>query len=325
MGKFRKPKMFKLTKGMTLIELMVSLVILMIVLGAIYSVLTMQQTKAINVQTTSILQTDAQAALTILRWDLFMAGYGMGQNDQVFFPQNYSNTRDSLGMRSMAFSFEASRANWAPVLEVALNSDRIKVYRHEETISNFSIGDRIGIVSNKKSLLDTGLVIQDIDTISYGAGAETIPALELHLNRITNAGQGAICIVYDYNSLVNGISYYVNNQRQLMRGNEVFLENVEDIQFRYGVDVNDNGIIDSMTNYIEWHNDLSNFSQNDLMRHLFIIRTTFVVLSERGLTDYRYPDNTITIEDHTYPLNDIQRRFKRVIVQTIAWPRNYRS
>lgn len=325
MKKEIKLRMHIPVRGMTLIELMVSLVILMIVLGAIYSILTMQQTKAINVQTTSILQTDAQAALTILRWDLFMAGYGMGQNDQVFFPRNYSNTRDSLGMRSMAFSFEASRANWSPVLDVAMSTDRIKVYRHEDSVSNFSIGNKIGIVSNKKSLLDTGLIIQNVDTISYGAGAETIPALELRLNRPTNAGQGSICIAYDPNSYFNGIAYYINNQRQLMRGTEVFLENVEDIQFRYGVDENDNGVIDSLTNYNEWHHDLSNFSQMDLLRHLFVIRVTFVVLSERGLTDYRYPEASITIEDHTYPLNDIQRRFKRAIVQTIAWPRNYRS
>ncbi|MGB9720266.1 MAG: PilW family protein [bacterium] len=323
--KIKRCRIYKITTGMTLIELMVSLVILMIVLGAIYSILTMQQTKAINVQTTSVLQTDAQAALTILRWDLFMAGYGMGQNDEVFYPQNYNNTRDSLGIRSMAFSFEASHANWSPVLEIAMNSDRIKVYRHEDAASNYSIGDRIGIISNKKSLLDTGLVIQQIDTTTYAAGEDTIPALELHLSRPTNTGQGSVCIAYNDDCYFNGISYYINNQHQLMRGDEVFLENVEDIQFRYGIDENDNGIIDSMTNYVEWHHDLAGFNQIDLQRHLFVVRVTFVVMSERGLTDYHYPANSITIEDHTYPLNDIQRRFKRVIVQTIAWPRNYRS
>jgi len=139
----------------------------------------------------------------------------------------------------MAFSFEASRANWTPILETAMNTDRIKVYRHEEPGSNYIVGNRIGIISNKKSLLDTGLVIQQIDTINYVAGEETIPALELRLSRSTNAGQGSVCVSYDPYSLFNGISYYINNQRQLMRGNEVFLENVEDIQFRYGVDMND--------------------------------------------------------------------------------------
>ncbi len=310
---------------MTLIELMVSLVILMIVLGAIYSILNTQQIKAINVQTTSVLQTDAQAALSILRWDIFMAGYGLGYNDIVFSPTNYSNQRDSLGMRSMAFSFEASRANWTPILENVINSDRIKVFRHKETESNFKIGDRFAIISNKRNLMDSGLVVQNIDTISYQAGEDTIPALELQLNRITNAGQGSIAIIYDPDILANGIGYYVNNQRQLMRGNEVFLENVEDIQFRYGVDENDNGIIDSLTSYNEWHNDLTNFSLNDLVRHMLVLRVTFVALTEKGLSDYRYPDATVTVEDHTYPLNDIQRRYKRVFVQTIVWPRNYRS
>ncbi|MGQ9817852.1 MAG: PilW family protein [bacterium] len=312
-------------KGMTLIELMVSLVILMIVLGAIYSILNTQQIKAINVQTTSVLQTDAQAALAILRWDIFMAGYGLGYNDVVFSPTNYSNQRDSLGMHSMAFSFEASRANWAPILESAVNSDRIKVFRHNESNSNFVVGNRFAIISNKRNLLDTGLVVQQIDTVSYQAGEDTIPALELHLNRVTSAGQGSIAIIYDPDILANGIGYYVNNQRQLMRGNEVFLENVEDIQFRYGVDENDNGIIDSLTSYNEWHNDLSAFSLNELVRHMLVIRVTFVALSEKGLSDYRYPNPTITVEDHTYPLNDLQRRYKRIFVQTIVWPRNYRS
>lgn len=312
-------------KGMTLIELMVSLVILMVVLGAIYSILNTQQIKAINVQTTSVLQTDAQTALAILRWDIFMAGYGLGYNDVVFSPTNYSNQRDSLGMHSMAFSFEASRANWAPILESAVNSDRIKVFRHNESNSNFVVGNRFAIISNKRNLLDTGLVVQQIDTVSYQAGEDTIPSLELRLNRVTSAGQGSIAVIYDPDILANGIGYYVNNQRQLMRGNEVFLENVEDIQFRYGVDENDNGIIDSLTSYNEWHNDLSAFSLNELIRHMLVIRVTFVVLSERGLSDYHYPDPTITVEDHTYPLNELQRRYKRVFVQTIVWPRNYRS
>ena len=309
-------------KGMTLVEVLVALVIMTVVLGAIYSILNIQRSKAINVQTTTILQTDAQVALALFRWDIFMAGFGMPTSDNVIATANNisSSGSDSLHMYSMAFGFEATRANWAPVLVGATNN-HVKVFRYADALAGFNVNDTIVIISQERNLLERTLIINDIDTLEIIQGFDTIPAVDLTVSRSVTVGQGATCVRIDSASYFNGISYYIDGQNRLMRGDEVFLDNVEDIQFAYGIDENDNGQIEDA----EWYNDLTPFPATYLSRHTIVIRAAFVVLSERALGNYVYPGDSIAIEDHSYSLNDAQKKRKRVIVRSVTFPRNMRS
>jgi len=308
-------------KGMTLVEVMIALVIMTVVLGAIYSILNIQRTKAVNVQTTSILQTDAQVALSLFRWDIFMMGFGMPAGESKIYTINNSGVGDSIGMYSMAFGFEAAKANWAPVLE-GTSSNHVKVYRYSDPLAQFNVNDTIVIISQERNLLVHTVTITDTSAITYVQGFDSVPGTDLTLSRSINVGQGTICIRLDSVSYFNGISYYVDNQNRLMRGDKVFLDNVEDIQFAYGVDQNNNGQIEDPG---EWYNDLTSFSAAYLSSHTIVIRATFVVLSERALGTYVYPGDSIAIEDHSYNLNDIQKKRKRVIVRSITFPRNMKS
>jgi prepilin-type N-terminal cleavage/methylation domain-containing protein len=307
-------------RGMTLVEMLVALTILMIVLGAIYSVLNIQQTKSLNVQETSVLQTDAQVALTLLRWDLFMAGYGITRHATSIASANNANAADQITLRGVGLGFETDYTDWAPVIERVSASNEILVYRFNDSTPAFEVGDTVIIVDQEKRLLDSNCVISQIDSIVHSVAEFTLDGLKLRLNKAVSVDKGSLVFLPDRNTYSNGIDYTLVNNT-LMRGNQVFLENVEDLQFAYGVDLNDDGTFQDA----EWFNELSSipgYSPRMLYEHRTAVRSSFVMLSERRLKDYTYPADACTLEDHIYALSELDKQHKRNFVSAITWPRN---
>lgn len=313
---------------MTLIEVLVSLTLLTILLGAIYSILNLQQSRAFNVQTTATLQSDAQVALSIFRWDIFMAGYGMAPDTHSIRSMDFANMPDSVTLFGAGLAFEARDANWSPILEIVQNNNNIIVYNFPDAAQNIKVGDRLIIIKQDKKLLDSGLVVGSVDTTQHVGGTDTVPALRLGLNRNVTAGQGTIAFCADPNTYFNGITYRIINNR-LLRGNDVFLDNVEDLQFCYGYDLNDNGAFE--TN--EWFNSLAlipGYRPSMLYEHKFTVRATFVMRSDRRLKNYTswtqgYNINAdnIQVENHQYSILNT-KDYRREYVSTITWPRNIR-
>jgi len=316
------------SRGMTLIEVLVSLTLLMIVLGAVYSILNLQQSRGVSVQTTATLQSDAQVALSIFRWDIFMAGYGIAQDTHSVRSMDFANMPDSVTLFAAGLAFEARDANWSPILEIVLSSSNIIVYNFPDAAQNFKVGDRIIIVGQDKKLLDSGLVVGSVDSTQHYGGTDTIPALRLGLNRNVTAGQGTIAFCADPITYFNGVTYRIINNR-LLRGNDVFLDNVEDLQLCYGYDLNDNGTFDPG----EWFNSLAlipGYRPSMLYEHKFTIRATFVMRSDRKLKNYtswaqgyNIDADNVQVENHQYSILNT-KDFRREYVSTITWPRNIR-
>jgi len=307
-------------KGMTLVEMLVALTIMMIVLGAVFSILSIQQTKALNVETTAILQTDAQVALTLLRWDLFMAGYGMTMDDASITSDNSTNEPDKIKLRGVGLGFEADYTDWAPILQGVPGGNEILVYRFNDTMPDFQVGDILIIVDQQKRLLESNCEILGITPITYETAGFTMNGLALTLNKNISVGKGNLVFRPDMNTYTNGIEYTLANKK-LMRGDHIFLDNVEDVQFAYGFDLDMNGTIDDA----EWFDDLTSvpgYTQHLFYTHKAAIRSTFVMLSERGLRDYTYPADACSLEDHIYTLSSLDKRYKREFVRAISWPRN---
>jgi len=312
-------------KGMTLVEILVSLTILTIILGAIFSILTLQQTKATNVQATTVMQTDANIALSLLRWDLFMAGYGIGTDDPSIISGDAGNNggADNITLYGAGLAFESDGANWSPVLVPVQNSSKIIVYRFSDLATHFSVGDELILVDQNKNLLDSGLVVAGTTWTTHTAGEITVPALELDIAPgVVSAGQGAIAFSPNLSTYFSGVTYTLNNNKQLLRGNEVFLENVEDIQFAFGVDLNDNGAIEEPNEWFDDLNSIPNYTPQLLYQHKFAIRSSFVVVTKQLLRDYQYTGGAITLENNTYTPTTYDLRRKREIVTAITWPRN---
>lgn len=311
-------------KGMTLVELMVSLVILMLVLGAIYSILNMQQTRATQVSRTTILQTDAQVAFTLLKWDLLIAGLGypFGNQDAVQLIPVGGTQGAGIGLKAAGLGFEMNRLHWSYVLDAPGGPEMI-LRRWQDSLANFAQGDTIAILDAMRNpiLGYEELIVQNNpmqDTLAYvdSLWGDIIPAQRVNVGVSVSTIHGSIVMKKHSGIYYGGLTYQISGDT-LKRGTEALLNNVEAIAFRYGIDTDGDEIIDS------W-GDINNPPFNPNYNRKWAIRFTMVVTSE-GMPGYTYPDNSVTIEDnppYTYPLNDIQKRRKRAILSSIVYPQN---
>jgi len=305
---------------MTLIEIMVSLVILMIVLGAIYSILTIQQQRATVVSETSVLQADAQVAYTLFKWDLMLSGLGHPKNNAVL--TCFNNTgylgSDGLNLRGVSFGFEMNQTRWGYLLEGAGGTQLI-VSRFKDTTTWFHQSDHIVILSDSREILDPpgDVVVSSVDTFTYyDENGNPKPAQRLTIGTPAFTKNVQVVVTYNNPDIYNtGILYQVVNG-VLERGTEDLLDNVENIQFAYGLDTDEDTVIDTWTNIIP----------DSLLRptpydRRWALRYTMVVTS-RAIPNYTYPDANITLEDNTYALTQEMRRRKRTFFSGILYPQN---
>jgi len=300
-------------RGITLIELLVSLVILTFFLSAIYTLLNLQQSKATQVHKTSILQTDAQVALTLLKWDLLLAGLAYPKiNNAVESENGGTSSSDVIDLKAVALGFESGDIKWSWLLEKTDLSNTIKIVRCLDTLHTFQVSDTIVILGTNREIINPGnLIITDIDTIThYDIYGNPVSALAVKLDKAVSAIAGLVVIGY-VPAIYNGMRIEVVNNK-LVRGSDTLLANVEDLQFAYGIDTNGDDVIDS------YFDDAPHFAS---LGSKWVIRYTLVVAS-RPIGGYTYPVDTITIEDHTYGLNSIQKRQQRVILSGIIAPPN---
>ncbi|MEO0190867.1 MAG: prepilin-type N-terminal cleavage/methylation domain-containing protein [candidate division WOR-3 bacterium] len=307
-------------KGMTLIEIMVSLVILMIVLGAIYSILTLQQERASVVSETSVLQTDAQVAYTLFKWDLMLSGLCHPKNNLVL--TSFNNTgylgSDAINLRGVSFGFEMNQTRWGYMLEEG-NGTQLVISRFPDTTTYFKPGDQIIVLSDNREIIDPpGVVtVTQVDTFTYyDENGNPKPAQRVTVNLPVYTKNVQVVTTYNNPDIYNtGILYQVVNGR-LQRGTEILLDNVENIQFAYGLDTDEDTIIDA------WFNTIP----DSLLRprpydRRWALRYTMVVAS-RPISNYKYPYTSVTVEDNTYMLTEQMRTRKRTMLSGILYPQN---
>ncbi len=312
----------KRTKGMTLVELMVSLVILMIVFGAIYSILNIQQTRTTQVSKTTILQTDAQVAFTLIKWDLLLAGLGYPYESQDAIQLIPVSGVQGAGVRlkAVGLGFEMNRSQWSYLLD-EVKGPIVVVRRWSDTLANFLQNDRIMILNEMRKPIYQNLVITNdprTDTFTFidPLWGNSIPATKLVFSSVISAREGAIIFKRTDETYLTGITYQIVGDT-LKRGNEALLNNVEAIAFRYGLDTDGDRIIDT------W-GDRNNPPFNPSYTRKWAIRFTVVIASE-AMAGYRYGENTVTIEQnppYTYPLTPAQQKRKRVFMSSIVYPQN---
>ena len=301
--------------GMTLVELLVSMVILMIVLGAVYSILNLQQTKSVQVTRTTVLQTDAQVAFTLIKWDLLLAGLGYPFEQQDAL--QLTNTGGGVTLKAVGLGFEMNRSQWSYLLDDVAGT-MLPVRRWNDSLANFQIGDTVMIMSEVRGPMYYDLVVAGVDTFTYYDPIWALPtrAMRLHITGPISARAGLIVFKRNADTYYSGLNYTVSGDT-LMRGNEPLLTNVEAIQFRYGIDTDDDQIVDS------WGNQ-NNPPFNANYQSKWAVSFTMVVASE-GMAGYEYRHDSVTIEDnppYTYVLNAQQKRRKRAVLSSVVYPQN---
>lgn len=308
----RRPK----ARGMTLVELMVSLVILMIVLGAVYSILNLQQTKAVQVTRTTVLQTDAQVAFTLLKWDMLLAGLGYPYELQDAL--QLSNNGGDITLKAVGLGFEMNRTQWSYLVD-EVNGSSLPVRRWDDAHANFQAGDTIIVMNEVRKPMYENLVITAVDTFTFydPVWNNPIPALWLDVSGSISARPGLLVLRRNAETYYGGLAYTLSSDT-LMRGNEALLTNVEEIQFRYGLDTDNDGIIDSWT-------DVNNPPLNPNYGRKWAVRFTVVVGSD-VIAGWQAAEDSILIETEPVPYYhvltpDLKRR-KRAVLSSVIYPQN---
>lgn len=305
-------------KGLTLIELLVALTIFGFVLGAILSIYFYQQKRATYVQETSILQTDAQIAFELIKRDIMHAGLGLPADRMPVQGINGGqNAPDQITLFGVAFFAELSRARWNPV--ISLSTGGIIICRNwGDPTRDIQVGDTVIILSQFKSLLYPPQMNLFVTNVSV-QGDRRILTLN---NPTINVNAGGFVFRVTGNIFNTGVTYSLNqNNRILMRNNNIFLENVEDFQIAYGYDWNRNGIVEEN----EFRNNLQGLTPDSLYKRPFLIRVSIIVRTEKGIGGFRYPRRNINIEDRIINLTEADRRFNRIILRGVVFPRNLKG
>ena len=308
-------------RGLTLVEVLVSLVILAFVMGAIFTILNLQTVKATQAQRTAVLQTDAQVALTLLKWDLLCAGLAYPKTLKAVASGNagaYGGS-DFISLRAAGLGFELGglKHSWlAHDTAQIINVDSATLKAWSDTVMNFAPGDTLVIIDEKRIVLDPPgeLVVESVrlDTF-YDIWGNPMLAQKVGFDRPFSTVPGYIMVrKYGecFDDTATGITIQRSVNDKLVRGADTLLDNVEDLQFAYGVDTDGNGVIDTWTDEVP-----------DWRGHRWAIRYTMVVAS-RPIGGYQYPAGQLTVEDHTYTLTPDQLRQRRAVLSGVVMPPN---
>lgn len=300
--------------GMTIVEILISVVLLTMMVGATYTILNIQRTKSIQVQKTSVLQTDAQVVLSLMKFDLLAAGLAYPKVDTSVISLNDSgpNSEDAIRLKAVGLGFESGRIKWSWLLEAA-DANIVTVRGFDDSLFNFSVDDTVVALDANRKILDPPgeIVLVNVQPDTFVGDLGPVLAQVLTLNKTLKAIAGLTIIGKFSTIYYPGLKLEVSNN-QLVRGPDILLDNVEDLQFAYGIDRDGDGVIET------WTNDIPEFAT---LNRKWAIRYTLVVTS-RPIGGYTYPDDAITIEDHTYTLTADQKRQKRAILTGIIAPPN---
>jgi len=310
-------------KGLTLVELMVALLIFGVFMASLVQVLSLQNRKSVQVQTTSNLHMDAQVAFDILKNDIYHAGLGISVDRFPILSNDGGDNPDAITLFGVALGSEIPELRWNPVIEKSGNGVFVCL-SWEDTTKNIQLNDNIVVLASDKTLIyDTLKVTQvrrDRDTLK----------ITVNNNSASCLASSNLFVIIDRNIYLNGITYHIENidgVPVLMRGNERFLENVEDIQFAYGLDINNDGEVEDnefRDDLMDFEDEIDGFSSSTLYDRKFLVRLSMLVRTENRLQDVLYPEN-LRIENRTINFTPSERKYDRVLLTTTISPRNVKE
>ncbi len=308
-------------RGFTLIELLVSMLIFSIVMTAVIAVFVTQHRKTIQVQNVSSLQTDAQVAFEVLKWDLMMAGFGLSPTNNIINAVDGGpNNPDEITIFGLALGYELATARF----NIAINTQPVPAniitsnfWFGRDTVRNIKKGQYVYGINPESRELVSSLQGVRVDSVVYNPDS----TLTLVLANNVSYLRGTILVGVNNPVLLNtGVRYFLDANGVLWRNNVPFLENVEDIQLAYGID-GLNGTPDGEVDVNEWVNDLNGVSNNLIFENKFAIRVTLIIRT-RGIPGFDYGRNQIQSENRVINLTAFERRFDRIILQGVVFPRN---
>lgn len=311
------------TKAFSLIELLIVIAVSSILLTSLVSVFVSQSKTYSKFSDIGEVQQAAKAVLDYMAREIRMAGAGLIDRDYKF--KDGSTTATFVHISSINSSTGSDairiRGNFQGVFGIISTTvggtdegdEAIKVtYRERAT---FSKGNYITIYDrNNSEIRFVNGVSTDRKTVSF-------------------ANNDGLTYAHKNGTIFNGIQelrYYVDSTGTLRRnnfeynGNQPILENVESLQFQYGMDVDNDGIVDGWVNYIGEPLTVNGTTYSTNLTHLKQVKIWLLVrgsVPDENLNDTK----TYVMGDHVYTPPTNLRRYRRVLFETSVTLRNMRS
>lgn len=309
-------------KAFSLVELIIVIGVGSILIASLASIFVSQSKTYSKFSDIGEVEQSARAVLDYMAREIRMAGAGMLDKDYKFRGGISSTGFVHISSINSNTSYDAIRirGNFQGVFGIIsttvggtdINDEAIKVSYKER--STFSSGNFITINDRTNSEIRKIIsVSSDKKTISFANGDG--------LNYSHKNG-----------TIFNGIQelrYFVDSTGTLRRnnfetnGNQPILENVEALQFQYGVDVNNDGIIDGWANYI---GETINVNGISFLTNISMVKQINIWLLVRGtVQDENLNDSkTYNIADLNYQPPSELRKYRRILFNTTVTLRNFK-
>ncbi|RLA95321.1 MAG: hypothetical protein DRG25_00525 [Deltaproteobacteria bacterium] len=343
-------KVLKKERGFTLVELMVALVIGSLVIAAAYQVL-VGQTRVYESQEQTIdMKQDARAALDFMCRELRMIGFGVDAGTDIFVSliNNDCTSDPNIDDGTDAITFTANTDYGSFVAVDADSGDTsVSVYPAPTRTMEFKNNAVVNILDGNYNILCGSLTItNDPDGADYGDpnNPTTNPT-------VIDFSPQTLGVTVPSGSFVTvqpkTITYRVNNtilERDEGAGFEDLIANVEDLQFVYAFDADNDGNADTDANGIIWAIDSDNNGDLDLQVNadgttqalpspvdfsggindcpIRSVRVSILVRTERENPDPRFRDQyqRPRVEDH--PGAGTNDGYRRILLTNVVRIRN---
>ncbi len=313
-------------KGLTLIEIVISLGLLGFVIGILFFFLNWKVREAVRERSIAFMQADIAITRQLLEWDIWMAGYGLESSvSPIAISGGGYNSSDTLKLRSIAFITQTGR--WSFTIDDVTNSDKLVINKWDNASENLHAGDTVVIMRSNKTLVAgpvTILLAKDTSYTTQGGVTRTGLLIQLSQN-IDKLNSGSL--VFEANGsggTYREVVYALGSDETLRRSGEEVLQNVVAFWVDVGMDTTS-----ELQGNITWFDDINASWTPDYIRaRLKGVQIGIIVHSSSKDKDYTFPDEEITIEtpdgqvQHTYqiPENGMHYHWNTVII--LAKPRN---
>ncbi|MGF1546146.1 MAG: PilW family protein [Thiotrichales bacterium] len=308
-----QPVQRKAQCGFTLIELMISMVIGLLTLGAVIKVYLVNNQTYRTQTALSTMQQSARHALDVLGFELRMAGFSGCSNLDVLVPSVLTNAEitwpnDEVGQRLVGENGEDDAPDAITIARGGACGAQLNQIM-TDTVSDLQTEDATRCewdAGARLMIADCGSVDVFEATAVAQAGGSTVIEHSAAANVTGNLskayGTEAQVMALEFNAFT--VQDGPTGEPALFRGNEVLVDGVEDMQLRFGFDNNGDRAVDS---YVE-AGDVTDW---------------FGVLSVEINLLLRTPQDGLAVEPQTYTFNGEtrtapDRRLRRSYSQVVT-------
>ena len=313
-------------KGLTLIEIVISLGILGFVIGILFYFINWKIRESVRERGIAFTEADIAITRQLLEWDIWMAGYGLESSTYpVSIIGGGYNGSDTLKLRSVAFITQSGK--WSFTLDDVSNSDKLVIKKWDDPQANFGVGDTVVIMrSNKELVAGPVSIISAKDTAYTTTGGVLKQGLLIQLSQVVDKlPLGSL--LFETNGIggtYREIDYFLRNDGVLMRSGDEVLQNVAAFWVDVGVDTTA-----EMTGQITWFDSLSSAWSPDYVRQrLKALQVTIISHSSGKDRNYTFDGSPIVVitpdgrVSHSYIVSDDDLHYHWNTVIILAKPRN---